>query len=204
MTLQRSALSPALALLVAALALPPSASGAPQTVADLPGGHYVLDKKHASVIAKVMHMGVSFYTVRFDAFDASFDYDPSRPDAARVQATVQASSLDVNADYSQKFAEDFLSAGKFPLITFVSRQVTPGPGNTGTMTGDLTLMGVTKPATFDVTFVGTGHELLNPLGRTAGFSAVTTIKRSDFGSTYLDNVVGDEVTIQIEGEFDRR
>ena len=54
------------------------------------------------------------------------------------------------------------------------------------MTGDLTLMGVTKPVTFNVTLVGTGHELLPiPLGRrAAGFEATTTIKRSDFGSTY--------------------
>ena len=185
-------------------ALSPPAWGASANVADMAGGHYVLDKRHASVIAKVLHMGVSYYTVRFDAFDASFDYDPARPEAARVQASVAAGSLDVNADYGQKFAHDFLGADKYPTISFVSRQVTPGPGNTGTMTGDLTLMGVTKPVTFNVTFVGAGRELLNPLGRTAGFSATTTIRRSDFGSTYLDNVVGDEVTIQIEGEFDRR
>ena len=45
---------------------------------------------------------------------------------------------------------------------------------------------------------------LNPLGRTVGFSAVTHIKRSDFGSTYLNNLVGEDVTIDVEAEFDRR
>jgi len=199
MTLRRSALIAILAFLV-----PASAFAASQNVADLPDGHYVLDKKHASVIAKVLHMEVSYYTVRFDSFDASFDYDPARPQASHVEATVDATSLDVGADYGQKFAEDFLEASKFPTIRFVSTDVQPGAGAEGTMTGNLTFLGVTHPVTFDVTFVGVGRELLNPLGHAAGFSAIAKIKRSDFGSTYLDNVVGDEVTIEIEGEFDRR
>src|ERR1700746_2895216 len=106
-----------LALLAAlALCLPLSARAASQNLADMPGGHYVLDKHHASVIAKVLHMGVSLYTVRFDSFDASFDYDPAHPEASRVQASVDPASLDVNADYSQKFAEEFLSASKFPKM----------------------------------------------------------------------------------------
>ncbi|HLY80639.1 MAG TPA: YceI family protein, partial [Caulobacteraceae bacterium] len=78
----------------------------------------------------------------------------------------------------------------------------------GTMTGDLTLMGVTKPVTFAVTLVGAGHEVLPlPLGRrAAGFEATTTFKRSDFGSNYLLNggLVGDEVTLQIEAEFEKK
>jgi polyisoprenoid-binding protein YceI len=189
-----------------ALALPAVAWATSQNVADLQGGRYELDKQHASVIAKVMHLGVSLYTVRFDRFDASFDYDPAHPEAARVQASVDPTSLDVNSDYSRKFADDFLKATQFPKVTFVSTQIQRGAGNTGTMTGDMTFMGVTKPVTFDVTFVGAGHEPLPlPLGRqAAGFSATTKIKRSDFGSTYLDDYVGDEVTIQVEGEFARR
>jgi polyisoprenoid-binding protein YceI len=190
-----------------ALFLPVCAAAAvSQNVADLKAGHYEIDKQHASVIAKVLHLGVSLYTVRFDSFDASFDYDPAHPTAARVTASVDPASLDVNADYGRKFAEDFLKAAEFPKITFVSTQIQPGAGNSGTMTGAMTFMGVTRPVTFDVTFVGAGHEPLPlPLGReAAGFSAATQIKRSDFGSTYLSDFVGDEVTIQIEGEFARR
>jgi polyisoprenoid-binding protein YceI len=189
-----------------AVVLPAFAWAASQNVADLQGGRYEMDKQHASVIAKVMHLGVSLYTVRFDSFDASFDYDPAHPEAAKVQASVDPTSLDVNADYGRKFADDFLKATQFPKITFVSTQIRRGAGNSGTMTGDMTFMGVTRPVTFDVTFVGAGHEPLPlPLGRqAAGFSATTRIKRSDFGSTYLDDYVGDEVTIQVEGEFARK
>ena len=183
-----------------------AAAAAPVSVADLESGHYVLDPRHASLIARVAHMGVSLYTVRFDTIGGSFEYDPAHPERTHVEASVDPASLDVNADYSKQFAEDFLSANKFPKATFVSTSIQPGVGAQGTMTGDLTLMGVTKPVTFDVTLIGSGHEPLPlPLGRrAAGFEATTTIKRSDFGSTYLGNLVGDDVSLQIEAEFERK
>jgi polyisoprenoid-binding protein YceI len=194
--------TPALALLALAVALP--AAAAPASIADLQGGHYVLDPRHASVIARVSHMGVSLYTVRFDTLDGSFEYDPGHPERTHVQASVDPASLDVG--YSTDFAKEFLSADRFPKASFVSTAIQPGAGNQGTMTGELTLMGVTKPVTFNVTLIGAGHEPLPlPLGRrAAGFEATTTIKRSDFGSTFLNNMVGDDVTLQIEAEFERR
>ncbi len=212
MTLSRTA-ALALALLAPLpIAATPSAAAPPQTlgaapVTDIPGGHYALDKRHSSLIARVSHMGVSLYTLRFDTLDASFDYDPARPEATRLTASVDPASLDVNADYGRQFAEQFLSASKFPTATFVSTGATRGPtAGQGTITGNLTLMGVTRPVTFNVTLVGAGHEPLPlPLGqRAVGFEATTTIKRSDFGSTYLNNLVGDDVTLQIEAEFDRK
>ncbi len=158
------------------------------------------------VIARVSHMGVSLYTVRFDTLDASIDYDAAHPERTRVTASVDPTSLDVNADYSKTFAEEFLQVSKFPRATFVSTSIQPGAGTSGTMTGDLTLMGVTKPVTFNVTLIGSGHEPLPiPLGRrAAGFEATTTLKRSDFGSTFLSNMVGDDVTLQIEAEFEKK
>ncbi|HEY2707677.1 MAG TPA: YceI family protein [Caulobacteraceae bacterium] len=189
-----------------ALALPLVGWAAPAGPSDFPGGHYVLDPKHASVIARVMHMGVSLYTLRFNTLDASFEYDPSRPEATRLTASVDPASLDVNAEYGKQFAEEFLSVSKFPKATFVATQMQKTGDGQGTMAGNLTLMGVTKPVTFNVTLVGAGHEVLPiPLGRrAAGFEATGTIKRSDFGSTYLNNLVGDEVTLQIEAEFEKK
>jgi polyisoprenoid-binding protein YceI len=193
---------------IAAIAVlaPLAASAASTNVADLKGGHYVLDPKHSTVIARVLHMGVSIYTLRFDTVSATMDYDGQHPESAKVEASVDPTSLDVNADYSKTFAEQFLTVSKFPKATFVSTQIQKGDGGQGTMTGDLTLMGVTKPVTFDVTFIGTGHEPVPlPFGLSAaGFSAVGKIKRSDFGSTYLNNLVGDEVTLEINAEFDKK
>jgi polyisoprenoid-binding protein YceI len=172
----------------------------------VPGGRYVLDKRHSSLIARVMHMGVSLYTVRFDTLDASFEYNPARPEATHLTASVDPASLDVNAEYGKDFAEEFLTVSKFPSATFVATSAQAGGPSQGTLTGDLTLMGVTKPVTFNVTLVGSGHEVLPlPTGQHAvGFEATTLLKRSDFGSTYLNNLVGDDVTLTIEAEFDRR
>jgi len=207
MHLSRSAAIAALILAIP-LAAPLAASAAPPSASDFSGGHYVIDPKHASVVARVKHMGVSLYTLRFDTFDASFDYDPAHPESTRLSASVDPASLDVNADYAKQFAEEFLSASKFPKATFTATQMQTSGDGTGTMTGNLTLMGVTKPVTFNVTLIGAGHEVLPiPLGRrAAGFEATTTIKRSDFGSTYLinDSLVGDAVTLQIEAEFEKK
>jgi polyisoprenoid-binding protein YceI len=192
------------AIICAAAVLSPwVALAAPQTYAELPAGAYSLDKKHASIVAKVLHMGVSFYTVRFDTFDASFTYDPANPSGAKVKASVDATSLDVGAPYGRRFADEFLDATKNPVVSFVSTQIVPAAdGRTGTMTGELTLHGVTKRAAFNVTFVGVGHGLFG--GVITGFSAVGRIKRSDFGSTFLLNLVGDDTEIDIDTEFDRR
>jgi polyisoprenoid-binding protein YceI len=194
-----------LLVILAALALvvPVASLAASANVADLPAGSFFLDKKHTSVIAKVMHLGVSLYTMRFNTADASFTYDPAHPDSAAVKATVDTTSLDVGASYGRQFAQEFLDAGKYPTATFVSTALARAPdGRTGTMTGDLTLRGVTRPVVFEVTFLGVGHGLLG--GTITGFSARTTIKRSQFGSTYLQSLVGDDVRIEIEAEFDRK
>lgn len=193
----------AVAAVILAFVVPAAALAASQNPADLPAGTYGLDKKHASVTAKVMHLGVSLYTLRFDSFDGTFTYDPAHPEAAQVRANVDATSLDTGAPYSRKFADEFLDAGKFPTVTFVSSQIRPAPGGkTGTMSGDLTLRGVTRPVTFEVAFDGVGKSLI--FGTVTGFSATAKIKRSDFGSTYLQNWVGDDVTITIEAEFDKK
>src|ERR1700744_331809 len=123
MTRSRLAASFALALAIPLLLSPLTASAAPPSATEFPSGHYVIDPKHASVIARVKHMGVSLYTLRFDTFDASFDYDPNRPQATRLQASVDPTSLDVNADYGKQFAEEFLSVSKFPKATFVATQM---------------------------------------------------------------------------------
>jgi polyisoprenoid-binding protein YceI len=187
-------------------AIPSIAWGAPsQNPADIKAGHWVLDPRHANVTARVQHMGISLFTMRFNTMTASFDYSPANPEAAHVEASVDPASLDAPSN-DGKFAEEFLAASKFPRATFVSTSLHLISGGHGTMTGDLTWMGVTKPVTFDVNLIGTGHEPLPLLaGRQAsGFEATTTIKRSDFGSTFLSDLVGDDVQLTIEAEFERK
>jgi len=185
-----------------ALAEPKPASVDP---AAAPAGHYVLDHTHASLLAKVSHMGLSFYTMRFNRFDARYDYDPASPAACKIEVTIDANSLDVGDDViGRQFARQFLGADKHPQITFVSAGVQSTDPGHGVLAGDLTLNGVTKPVTLNVTFNGSGPGLLGIGGYRMGFSAIGDIKRSEFGSKAWEGLVGDTVRLLIEVEFVRK
>ncbi len=165
-----------------------------------PAGDYVLDKRHASVLAKVSHMGLSGYTMRFDKFEGRFAFDPAQPEAAKLTVTIDANSLDVGDDgLSRKFAREFLGAEANPQITFVSTGIQRTDPIHGEVTGDLTLDGVTRPVSMAVTFNGYDSSLIG--GRRMGFSAVCDIQRSDFGSKAWLALVGDKVHLIIEAEF---
>ena len=206
--LASAALAVALFTAPAALAAPGVSSVKP---ADLPAGHYVLDKTHASVVAKLKHMGFSNYQFRFTKVDADFTYDPKAPQASKINVTIDPASVDTatggdafGLKFNKELAGDgWLEANKFPTVTFVSTAVNVGDGQHGTVTGDLTLHGVTKPVVLDVTFNGVGAGMV-PLQTRTGFSASTTIKRSDFGVSKYVPLVGDEVTLNIEVEFEKK
>lgn len=168
----------------------------------LPAGDYVLDKAHASLVARVSHMGFSRYTLRFTRFDASFSYDPALAGQTRITVTVDPTSLDTgSAGFSQALATGagWLNAGAYPKITFVSTAVTQGPDGTGQVAGELTFLGVTRPLVLDVRWNGVGSGLIG--GTRTGFSATARLKRSDFGNRTDLAVVGDEVDFEIEVEF---
>jgi len=197
-------LRPFAAALALVLLTAPMASAAPSVdPAAMPAGTYAVDKTHASLIARVKHMGLSAYTVRFTGFDASYVWDPKSPQTARVEALLQAASLDTGEPkFNGEFAEKFLDARANPTIKFVSTSIVQTSPGKGTMTGDLTLRGVTKPVTLDVVFDGYASGMG---GQRSGFSARGVIKRSEFGSTFLLNpplaMVGDEVELILELEF---
>ncbi len=203
-----AALAAALFTAPAALAAPGVSSVKP---ADLPAGHYVLDKPHASLTAKLKHMGYSNYTLRFTKLDADFTYDPKAPEASKISVTVDPASLDTatGADaFGLKFNKEltgdgWLEAAKYPTITFVSTAINVGDGQHGTVTGDLTFHGVTKPVVLDVTFNGVGSGMI-PLTTRTGFSASTTIKRSEFGVGKYAPLIADDVTLNIEVEFEKK
>jgi polyisoprenoid-binding protein YceI len=197
-------------LILAGLALaaagPAGAAPAPASTspADAPAGLYVLDKSHATLLASVSHMGLSAYTLRFDGLDARYAYDPANPEASQVAVTVDAASLDVGSpSVGRDFARTFLDADDHPKITFTSTAITHD-GVHGTLTGDLTLRGVTRPVTLNVTFNGCGPGFLGLGGYRMGFSATGDVKRSDFGSKAWLGMVGDDVHLVIEAEFVRK
>jgi len=195
----------ALVLAVGLAAQPARAAGVTShDPARLPAGDYVLDKAHASLVARVSHMGFSHYTLRFTRFDASFAYDPASPAQTRITVSVDPTSLDTgSAGFSKALSTGaaWLNAGAYPKIRFVSTSVTPGPDGTGQVTGDLTFLGVTRPLVLDVHWNGVGSGLLG--GTRTGFSATAHLNRSDFGNRTDLPLVGDEVDFEIEVEFYR-
>jgi len=143
----------ALALLAAPLAVTAADSGP----AGMPAGTYSIDPHHASSIGSVSHFGRSTYVFRFDKFDASYDYDPEAPDAAKLTVSIDVNSLDTGWDTADKeFSRDFAGGGKTPVARFVSTTVTHS-GSSGVVTGDLTLNGVTKPVSLAVTLTDMVH-----------------------------------------------
>jgi polyisoprenoid-binding protein YceI len=191
-------------VMILALAAAAPARAAPTTdPAHMPAGTYVLDKRHASLTARVRHMGLSLYTARFNGFDARFDYDPKAPEASKIEVTVDANSIDTgDPAISKQFAKQFLDAGDHPTITFVSTEIRRTEGARGVIKGDLTLRGVTKPVELEGAFDGYESGLG---GQRAGFSAVGRIDRTEFGSKFLSpGIVADEVELVIEVEFVRK
>lgn len=187
---------------MAALLLSGPALAAPATdPAKMPAGTYALEKTHASLLARVRHMGLTRYTMRFNRFDASYDWDPKAPEAAKLKVSIDMTSLDVgDAKISKTFSEDFLDTKKNPTATFVSTAIVRD-GDKGRVTGDLTFHGVTRPVTLDVVFRGYESGLL---GARAGFSATGAFKRSDFGSDNMSMFAGDDIELIIEVEFTRQ
>ena len=103
-------------------------------------------------------------------------------------------------DFDKVIAEKFLQAGQFPTITFKSTALKATGATTGKLTGDLTLLGVTRPVTLDVTLNGAKEHPMRKIPA-LGFSATGSFKRSDFGSSALQGPLGDEITVIIEAEF---
>jgi polyisoprenoid-binding protein YceI len=171
-----------------------------------PSGTYQIDKAHTRIQWRLSHLGTSYYVGWFSKFDATLRFDSAAPERSSISASVNTRSVTtLDPAFDEEIASDkFLGASKAELITFDSRTLKVTGPNTGEVTGDLSLNGVTRPVQLNVTFVG---GMQSPLKNAyvIGFSASGTIKRSDFGIVeYLDFGLGDEVTITIDTEFDHK
>jgi polyisoprenoid-binding protein YceI len=195
---------------VASVAFSQGMPGFSKDPAAAPAGAYALDPNHTSVIARATHLGLSHFGVRFDSVEGTYTYDPAHPLATKVSVAIDATSLDVGRQMlnpsmtlNDHFIKerDLAGGSKTAKITFVSTSIQGSNGH-GTMTGDLTLNGVTKPVTFDVTFNGTLPGMGGG-GQRMGFTADSTIKRSDFGilAKMPATVISDDVSLHIETEF---
>lgn len=197
----------ALAAALAAVTLP--AHAAP-TLDGVASGLYELEKTHAFLTWTVKHNGISDYTVNFTDFDADLVFDAETPASSQLSVSINPLALNTNypgaekkADWEEELGTDakFLNAGEFPAITFASTSVEQTSDFAGTVTGDLTFLGVTKPVTLDVSYGGVANPPWFGQRDVIGFTASTTVTRSEFGQTAMAGIISDEVQIEFSGEF---
>jgi polyisoprenoid-binding protein YceI len=144
---------------------------------------YAIDTKgaHASINFRVNHLGFSWLTGRFDTFDGSFVFDEANPAASKVSVEIDTAS--VNSNHGERDnhlrSADFLDTAKFPKATFESTSVTLAGDDKATITGKLTLRGVTKDVTIEAERIGGGEDPWG--GQRQGFAGKTSFALADFG-----------------------
>ena len=161
---------------------------------------FILDNQHTYVVWNIKHLGFSNQTGKWYA-SGQVTLDKEHPEQSKVNATIKMADIVTGLPELDKHLKDklFFDVQKFPQATFVSNKVDVLSENSAKVQGMLTLRGITKPVTLDVTLNKIG---INPISNknSVGFTATTTIKRSDFGMNNLLPALGDEVALQIGAE----
>lgn len=167
---------------------------------------WTVDASHSSIGFEVRHMAISKVKGSFGEFEAKVTGEPGQPGTFTLDATVQVASVDTGNEKRDDHlrSPDFFDAAAMPTMTFKSTGVTMD-GDEGTLSGDLTLHGVTKPVVFALEYAGMVND---PWGNVRmGFSAEAKIDRREFGLTWskaLETgglVVDNEVEIELEIEL---
>lgn len=160
---------------------------------------YKLDPVHTQIMFTVSHMGFSNTTGSFVTFDGTFDFNPDDMAASSTDVTIQTASIDMNDTTwnGQLSSDKWFNVEKFPTMTFKGNKITKTGEKTMDVTGNLTLLGVTKPVTLKVIFNKAGDMMGTDK---AGFSASVTIDRTEFGMMTFAPAIGTNVEIRIEVE----
>jgi polyisoprenoid-binding protein YceI len=197
------ALSLAVAMATAAAQNGPmTAPGAPD-VKRVRAGTYKADKDHSQVAWTVNHFGISQFHGLFGEITGSLTLDPTRISAAKVYVEIPITKMVTTntALVQHMFGADFFDVAKYPTATFTSTRVVANGAN-ATITGNLTLHGVTRPVVLRASFTGAGDHPMNK-ALNIGFEASTSIKRSDFGMGKFVPMVGDQIDLQITAAFEK-
>ncbi len=175
--------------------------------AKAPSGTYALETRHSQVLFAIPHLGLTDFWGRFDGVSGSLNFNDAALEKSTVTIAIDMTSVDTPSQRlnSELSGPNVFDAAANPAATFQSTGITRTGPNSGTITGKLTLHGVTRPVTLNVTFNG-GRDSPMGQGYDLGFSATATIKRTDFGITGMpwEPMVGDEVKLTIEALFEKK
>jgi polyisoprenoid-binding protein YceI len=162
---------------------------------------YEFDKSHTNILFFIGHMGFSEMVGRFTDFDGYFLFDPKKPEDSKIDVTLKPKGIKTSSEGLDEHLQkpEFFNTEKFPEIHFVSTAIKVTGEKTGDVTGDATMLGVTKPVVLHVMLRKADFRpMIQDFA--AGFHAEATLKRSDFGMTQGIPLVDDEVHLIIETE----
>ena len=169
---------------------------------DVKPGHYRLDPAHGKITWSVNHLGFSTYMGMFGGVAADLVLDPKNVAKLALTATVDTGTVDalnprLNAEL---VGESWFDSKKYPQATFKATKITVNGPQTARIDGDLTMHGKTFPIIISATFNNAG---VDPVDKqyTVGFDGASIVRRSTFGVSQYVPLVGDNVTLRLEGEF---
>lgn len=172
-------------------------------------GTYKTDKNHSIIGWRLNHLGFNDYFGIFGDVDGTLTLDPANPAASKLDVTVPINPTLASAGLRDHFLRAGRDGGKPDFwgpnpaaARFVSTSVTPGPNNTATIVGDLTMNGQTKPVTINAQFAGAGNSMQGK--KTVGFEGTAKVKRSDWGLGLAAPMVSDETDLEISVAFEKQ
>lgn len=182
-----------------------AAAIAPATTPAVAAETFKVDPAHAFVLFKIDHFGWSKNFGRFNDVSGTFTIDEANPGNSKVEVVIKAASIDTAHEKRDNHlrSADFFNAKEFPEIKFVSTKIEKTGDRTGKITGNLTMLGVTKPITFDFTWNKKTPHFRNKNRIHTGFSAQVSLKRSDWGMKKFIPAIADQLTLFLEIEGTR-
>jgi polyisoprenoid-binding protein YceI len=170
---------------------------------------YVIDKTSTYVGFSWNRLGLSRQQGRFTDFSGVVSFDPQKPNDGTVDVTINTGSIQTGVDALDKHlrTSDFFDAANHRTMAFKSTSAEKTGERSGLITGELTILGITKPVVLDVTWNFTGEHPLGAINSSfkdktvSAFSARGLIKRSDWGMTRAAPLMSDEIEISIEVEM---
>ena len=179
--------------------MPGPASAEPQS--------YRLDHEHMNIAFLVQHLSFASVLGMFHEAEGSIVFDEEGLALQSIDVSVATASVDTHHNFRDNHlrSRDFLDSSNYPDMTFTMTSAQQTGERTGAITGELTLVGETRPMTLDVEWKDSGNYSFGDRHYAIGISARGSILRSEWGMTYgvADGLVGDEIVIIIEAEFIR-
>jgi len=165
---------------------------------------WVLDPSHSQIVFSYDHLGYSTTWGMFSGFEGQISFDQADPAASSVTVSFPVRSMLTGWEgrFQHFMSADFFDAADDELVSFTSTAIEVTGETTAKITGDLSLNGVTKPVVLDAVMNQIGD---HPMEQKpwAGFSATTTVLRSEFNVGAFAPFVSDEVQIQLSIEATR-